>query len=407
MLARNSIITTITITTATILTLTTSILPSPSLASDIPPTFYNGSDPTFRTLLPYSLLSSVIMCDPSSYIGSADLWNNCPSCKSLKWTPPTLLRVLRGQEVSPTDPSETAINAGLLAAVTYNTTTRTAVVVFRGSKAINNFIADAKAVKETSYNGIGFHAGFLASYQELEPLVAKELDRVLTSPDACPGCDTVVFTGHSLGAAMASIATYVFIANNTLGDRQIRLITFGSPRVSTSAMWDAIEKSGKVIQQIRLVNGQDIVPTLPFSSSTTPLTEKYVHGPSLHWYAVDSTDITIRRCTNPTDVNDIGEGAGPFCNRSRTETSSALFGISDHRYFGPFPQGSAACTEDFSEELNAIPFHQTFDTSNPVVVKSNPVGGPATTNKPNASPSSAVSSWIFIIVLSVSLVTIG
>ncbi|KAJ3096756.1 hypothetical protein HDU97_005588 [Phlyctochytrium planicorne] len=448
----------------TVLSLTTSVLPTPSLASEIPPTFYNGSDPTFSTLLPYSLLSSVIMCDPSSYIGSADLWDNCPTCKSLKWTPPTLLRVLRGQVVSPTDPSETAINAGLLAAVTYNTTTRTAAVVFRGSKDVDNFIVDAKAIKETSYNGIGFHAGFLAAYQTLEPLVAKELIRVLTSPDACPVCDTVVFTGHSLGAAMATIATYVFITNNTISDKKIRLITFGSPRVSTSAMWDTIEKSEKVVEQIRLVNGQDVVPTIPFSTSGTPVSEKYVHGPSLHWYSAE--DITIRHCTKPTDVNDIGEGAGVFCNRTlntgprvlsgkrihhkfqwedigenwvgkedaagwksrinlaeewramdeesrktweelgetvvktgRIERrqnlgSTVLFANADDRNFGPFPQGSLACTEDYSRELDAIPYHQTFDpaTLGPVTIK-----GGTTTRKSSSSIRS--SSLCFLVAL--------
>ncbi|KAJ3105619.1 hypothetical protein HDU97_007826 [Phlyctochytrium planicorne] len=380
-----------------------------ALTSKVPSTAFDLKDPLFRRIFPYSVLSGTIICDSSKFTGNPTLWNSCKTCKSLKVVPPTILRSVKGVQVAADSPDEESIaSSGFAAGVTFNTTTKTAIVFYRGTKAsLDNFAADVQAAPVTTINGIQVHSGFLDTFNELQPLVDKELKRVLTSPDACPKCNTVAFTGHSLGAALATIGTYMYAVNGTLGDRKFRLYTFGSPRVGSEGLFKAIEKTGKLLEHIRIVNAQDIVPTVPFSTTASPA-DQFTHLPnSLHWW--DFGEKRIRSCTKPTDTDAIGNGIGKNCDRSLAppvrsdkkdqekgkgkKTAKVLsgivntvnkvvskvkvnsnggegdatikvngdalrFGINDHRTFGPFPQGAGYCDDDFSKELEAIPFHQ-------------------------------------------------
>lgn len=71
---------------------------------------------------------------------------------------------------------------------------------------------------------------------------------------------SVWFTGHSLGAAMASIMAVYCQVNPILND-PVGLFTFGSPRTGTKEF----VKQGRAIYHERWVNNIDIVTRVPFA----------------------------------------------------------------------------------------------------------------------------------------------
>ena len=77
----------------------------------------------------------------------------------------------------------------------------------------------------------------------------------------------MLVTGHSLGAAIAQIAALDMIQNtDTWGDYKIgdiNVITFGSPRWATESMASYFDSI--VASNWRIVNENDIVPTVPYT----------------------------------------------------------------------------------------------------------------------------------------------
>ncbi|KAJ3115980.1 hypothetical protein HDU96_010703 [Phlyctochytrium bullatum] len=314
---------------------------------------YDPTDPVFQTLYPYSVLTGSMMCDPS-FLSDVAAWQSAPTLAALKWHPPTIVRAIGDGEG--TNRTTSMLVEGLLAGVSWNETTGTAVVAFRGSKGVDNYITDFSALKEETFNNIHVHSGFYQAYKQIEPYIDRELRKVLTT--SCPKCDTVAFAGHSLGGALATLATMVYAVNGTLNDRKIRLYTFGSPRVGSVELWDAVKATGKVVEVWRFVNGKDVVPSVPFSRANTPLDEMYTHIPNMHWWP--SGEKSIRACNGTNDVDETGAGQGDKCARG------SILSPIDHLSFGPFTLGPGVCDMDYSTFLNTIPYHQVYTPPPPV-----------------------------------------
>lgn len=113
-------------------------------------------------------------------------------------------------------------------------------------------------------NGILVHSGFLNDYLSLRDQIQQQV----TAAVAANPSFKVLFTGHSLGGAMATLATVDFLQHNVGRLPAVSLLTMGEPRVGNSAfatMVDTTLSSSSSFSATRLVNRGDPVPHIvPF-----------------------------------------------------------------------------------------------------------------------------------------------
>ncbi len=126
-----------------------------------------------------------------------------------------------------------------------------AVLAFRGTEVTKttDIKTDARAFKASVFEG-RVHKGFADAYKSIEIQVLKGLKTIGDLP--------LYITGHSLGAALATIATQYLERDPKLRDQIAACYTFGSPRVGNKE-YDRDFKSAIY----RVVNTTDIVTVVP------------------------------------------------------------------------------------------------------------------------------------------------
>jgi triacylglycerol lipase len=151
-----------------------------------------------------------------------------------------------------------AKNTGIFGLMGHDPASRTAFISFRGSADLADWLADFDAVP-TAYSplpGFGQVAtGFQAVYEMVRASVAANLAATTA------GCDNILITGHSLGAAVAVLAAPDVSRNMPPNAIEPRLITFAGPRAGLpgfAAAFNALIESC-----FRVVNYLDIVPLVP------------------------------------------------------------------------------------------------------------------------------------------------
>jgi Lipase (class 3) len=137
-------------------------------------------------------------------------------------------------------------NCGSHGLLALDESTKLAVVAFRGTDADDptDIGDDLNALPEGWSGGGKVHRGFANALMEIWDLAEKELQALQDF--------TLLFTGHSLGAAMATLAASLHTPNS--------LYTFGSPRVGDETFVAAIE--GK-LDNHRYVDCCDLVARVP------------------------------------------------------------------------------------------------------------------------------------------------
>lgn len=122
------------------------------------------------------------------------------------------------------------------------------IFAFRGTVSKLNWRTNLTARKmKLGGTGHEFHAGYLRVTTDLFDKVFGHI---------CDGMTTMrelVFTGHSMGGALATIIAAMF------ADSKDTLITFGQPRVASAATLKATLNC----KYIRVVNGSDGVTQVP------------------------------------------------------------------------------------------------------------------------------------------------
>jgi hypothetical protein len=128
-----------------------------------------------------------------------------------------------------------------------------AVVAFRGTDRDDSRNSDTDLdIGPVSREGYTVHRGFVLALDqvwdsEVKPILADFLNIHPGSP--------VYFTGHSLGAALATIAV------TRLAGARCALYTIGSPRVGDDHFVRAVLQKTELV--FRFVNSQDIVTQIP------------------------------------------------------------------------------------------------------------------------------------------------
>ena len=122
----------------------------------------------------------------------------------------------------------------------------THVLSFRGTEVSepSDVLADLKAGKNIEPIGGKIHVGFKGEINKLWPAIEKAVANI----------DSLYVTGHSLGAAMATIAS------GRMQSKVLALVTFGSPKVGNKEYVNCL-----TVTHYRVQNNCDSVTKVPFS----------------------------------------------------------------------------------------------------------------------------------------------
>ena len=126
-----------------------------------------------------------------------------------------------------------------------------AVLAFRGTEVtkLKDITTDIKAGMATMVEG-RVHKGFRQAYESVEADIEKSVAKLEGIP--------LYITGHSLGAALATLATQRLEQNHAIRDLIAACYTFGSPRVGNTEF----DREFKSVVY-RVVNTTDIVTVIP------------------------------------------------------------------------------------------------------------------------------------------------
>lgn len=149
-------------------------------------------------------------------------------------------------------------NTNIFGLMGRNVGTGTAFVSFRGSADLADWLADFDA-EPTAYAQIAGFGQVETGFQDVYKLVRASIADNLATASA--GCEQILVTGHSLGAALAVLAAPDIFRNMPPNTIEPRLITFAGPRVG---LIDFATAFNTIIEScFRVVNFLDIVPHVP------------------------------------------------------------------------------------------------------------------------------------------------
>jgi triacylglycerol lipase len=182
------------------------------------------------------------------------------------------------------------------------------VIAFRGTDEIENWNTNVHAY-QSSFNDIGkVHSGFKKAYLSIK----KELHEYLKN-NTLP----VFITGHSLGAALAILATSEVYPDEHFDS----CYTFGSPRVGNLEFFDSV----KCQQIYRVINNCDVVTTVP----------------------IDFTAIKYKHIGTPYLINDSGDLIDKLNeDEIYSYQKSKLSGLKDYAISKIFNNGSKSIKDD-------------------------------------------------------------
>jgi hypothetical protein len=197
----------------------------------------------------------------------------------------------------------------------YNTNLHAIFVSFRGSSNIQNWLDDIQFHKVYPYNDsdIGVEKGFYKAYQN----VKSDIFETLTFIQDKYSTKKVLLTGHSLGAALATLMAF-----DIKNIYSMILYTYGSPRVGNSEFVAHFHTTTN-----RITHYYDIVPHLPEQAFG------FLHIPQEIWYNEENTE--FETCNDDTQHEDelCSNSCGPLHCTS----------TSDHLNYVNTAMGSSAC----------------------------------------------------------------
>lgn len=133
---------------------------------------------------------------------------------------------------------------------------KTLYITFRGSNDIQDLLACLDIRTENLGKNICIHKGYYRQFKAIEPDITSDILRISNSFEI----DKIVFSGHSLGGALATIAAPYY--NNIFsGSKYIACHTFGSTSVGNENFVNWFNEN--VNENYRVECEYDIIPLLP------------------------------------------------------------------------------------------------------------------------------------------------
>lgn len=195
-----------------------------------------------------------------------------------------------------------------------DTTNRAIILSFRGSYSVRNWISDVEFpfVDPGLCDGCLAELGFWSSWD----LVRDSITTVLNKTVAAHPDYELVVVGHSLGAAVATLAATDL--RTRYAHPSATLYAFAAPRVANPALAKHITAQGN---NYRFTHTNDPVPKLPL------LAMGYVHV-SPEYYITAPNNATVS-----TDVVEVLEGEVNFNGNTGTGLPSLEDFSAHHWYF--------------------------------------------------------------------------
>lgn len=203
--------------------------------------------------LEYSYLATAAYCGyPKTSQASLEAWNCGPACDAVKG-------VTDVRQILTSDDND---------AYAYVARFRgRCLVAFRGTSDLAGWMQDLQSLRLVELSSFGVNCsfrgnlclvgdGFASNYYSISEYIQTNL----TAIGCLPG-DTVSLTGHSLGAAEATIAAYDL---HSRGYATEQIYSFGQPRVGDRVFAEALDKLINLTNIFRVTYHEDPVVHLPF-----------------------------------------------------------------------------------------------------------------------------------------------
>jgi len=129
-------------------------------------------------------------------------------------------------------------------------------ICFRGSYTFKDFLINFNICqKKYIKDDIKVHAGYLNFYLNIKDSIKNRICEIIQKHNI----SDIIFTGHSLGGSIATIASYD--STNYINNINIKCITFGAPKVGNKNFIDEYNK--KILYSYRIVNNNDLIEHSP------------------------------------------------------------------------------------------------------------------------------------------------
>ncbi|ORX94831.1 alpha/beta-hydrolase [Basidiobolus meristosporus CBS 931.73] len=206
-------------------------------------------------------------------------------------------------------------STGIAGYLGYSRVEKKIVISFRGTSNLANWAKNLAFAKDrfiypTASDKVKVHGGFYDTYMSVEKKVRLELKNILTALKNETGSYKLIFTGHSLGGAVASLSAMDvkrFYLNPKSGkcfkpdlliiDRsQIYLHTYGQPRTGnkefSQLVYETFGKNNTHKTLARITHANDPVPRLP------PQKFGYLHHPHEVYIRKDGSTVVCEDVVN-------------------------------------------------------------------------------------------------------------
>ncbi|KAI4122262.1 MAG: hypothetical protein LQ338_005909 [Usnochroma carphineum] len=210
-------------------------------------------------------------------------------------------------------------------------TNKIVVLAIRGSVSKKNWHADWDMIR-TKINfchECHVHRGFKNSWEEVKDAVIGNMQKAVElHPDY-----RIVVTGHSLGAAVATLAAGELRRIDDHFKDATELYTFGSPRLANreAARW--LSEQSRL--SWRITNQDDLVPRLP------PRVFGYHHTEPEYWMSKNGDDPATE------DIQWANREDSSWGNEGEIVPKRSAH----HHYFGPI----GACSGDSDDRASSVP----------------------------------------------------